>query len=174
MKSLMELEIDAPQADVAELFTDPRMNVDRMDDIARIEAVGGALGEPGSSYRLVPKRGNMIFVATVLTRKMPDELRLRLDSPAASVTVEGRLHALSDRKTKLISEETFTFRGAFGKILGLLAQGAVRRAHRRHMEALSGSLEVALPPNKGCSRRARLNADPLRVEVCRIWVPPID
>ena len=41
MKSLVELEIDAPQADVAELFTDPRMNVDWMDDIARIEAVGG-------------------------------------------------------------------------------------------------------------------------------------
>ena len=83
----------------------------------------------------------MIFVATVLTRKMPDELRPRLDSPAASVTVEGRLHALSDRKTKLISEETFTFRGAFGKILGLLARGAIKRAHRRHMEAFKRFVE---------------------------------
>ena len=36
---------------------------------------------------------------------MHDELRLCLDSPAASVTVESRLFALSDRKTKLISDD---------------------------------------------------------------------
>ncbi|MGE5173079.1 MAG: SRPBCC family protein [Betaproteobacteria bacterium] len=141
MKSVIELEINVRQADVAVLLADPHRNPEWMDDIARIEAVGGVLGEPGSSYRLVPKRGSMIFVATVLARKLPDELRLSLDSPTASVTVEVRLLALSDRKTKLISEENFTFRGVFGKILGFLARGAIKRAHRRHMEAFKRLVE---------------------------------
>jgi len=141
MKSVIELEINARRDDVAELFADPRRNPEWMDDVERIEAVKGVLGETGSSYRLVPKRGNLIFVATVVALKLPDELRLSLDSPTVSVAVEGRLLVLSDRKTKLISEEDFTFKGAFGKILGFLARGAIKSAHRRHMETFKQFVE---------------------------------
>lgn len=141
MKSVIELEINAQRDDVAELFADPRKNPEWMDDVERIEAVRGVLGETGSSYRLVPKRGNLVFVATVVARKLPDELRLSLDSPAVSVAVEGRLLVLSDRKTKLISEENFTFKRAFGKILGFLTRGAIKSAHRRHMEAFKQFVE---------------------------------
>jgi hypothetical protein len=142
MKSVIELEIDAPRGRVAELFADPRRNPEWMDDVARIEAVSGVLGNPGSSYRLVPKRGNLTFVATVVARKLPDELRLSLDSPTVAVAVEARLLALSDRKTKLISEEVFTFKGTFGTILGFVARRAIKRAHRRHMEAFKRFVEA--------------------------------
>jgi hypothetical protein len=49
MKSTVELDINAPQAQLAELFADPRNNTGWMDDVERIEPVSGELGEPGST-----------------------------------------------------------------------------------------------------------------------------
>jgi hypothetical protein len=135
MKSVIELDINLRQAKVAELFTDPSINPKWMDDIERIEPISGELGEPGSVYRLVPKRGKLVFVATVVTRELPTELRLSLDAPSVSVSVTGKLLKLSDQTTKLISEETFSFKGAVNKVFGFLAQAAIKGAHRRHMES---------------------------------------
>jgi polyketide cyclase/dehydrase/lipid transport protein len=134
MKSLVELDIDLPQEKLAELFADPRNNPKWMDDLARIEPVRGELGEAGSVYRMVPKQGP-VFVATVLSRRLPEELRLSLESPGITVAVNGRLIRLSERQTRLVSEETFEFEGAFNKVSGFIAQKAIKAAHRRHMQA---------------------------------------
>ncbi len=125
MKSVVELEIAVPQAKLAELFADPSNNLQWMHDVERIEPLSGKLGEPGSTYRLVPKRGSLIFVATVVARDLPTELRLLLDAPSASVSVTGTFRKVADHKTKLRSEETFTFKGAFNTIFGFLAQGKI-------------------------------------------------
>ena len=45
-----------------------------MDDVDKIETIIGQLGMPGSKYRLVPKKGKMVFVATVLVRNLPADL----------------------------------------------------------------------------------------------------
>jgi hypothetical protein len=135
MKSVVELDINLRQAKVAELLTDPSNNPKWMDDIERIEPISGELGEPGSVYRLVPKRGQLVFVATVVTRELPSESRLSLDAPSVSVSVTGKLLKLSEEKTKLISEQVFRFKGAFNKVFGFLARGAIKGAHRRHMES---------------------------------------
>ena len=135
MKSVVELDINLRQAKLAELFADPSNNPKWMDDIERIEPVSGGLGEPGSVYRLVPKRGKLVFVATVVARELPTELRLSLDAPSVSVSLTAKLRKLSDQTTKLISEETFSFKGAFNKVFGFLARRAIKGAHRRHMES---------------------------------------
>lgn len=135
MKSVVELDIDVPQDRLAELFADPSANPRWMDDIERIEPLSGSLGEPGSVYRLVPKRGKLVFVATVVMRALPTELKLRLDAPTVSVSVTGKLVKVSDRRTRLISEEIFLFHGPFHRALGFVARGAIHRAHRRHMES---------------------------------------
>jgi hypothetical protein len=135
LKSVVELEIDAPRPKVAQLFADPLDNPRWMEDIERVEPIRGEPGVPGSIYRLVPKRGKMVFEATVVSRKLPTELKLALDAPGVSVDVNGTLLESSAERTKLISEETFRFKGALRKLFGFLAQGAIRRAHRRHMES---------------------------------------
>jgi hypothetical protein len=135
MKSVVEIDINLRQAKLAELFADPSNNPKWMDDIERIEPISGELGEPGSVYRLVPKRGQLVFVATVVTRELPSESRLSLDAPSVSVLVMGKLLKLSEEKTKLISEQTFRFKGAFNKVFSFLARGAIKKAHRRHMES---------------------------------------
>jgi hypothetical protein len=135
MKSVVEIEIDAAQERSAELFADPNNNPRWMHDIARVEHLGGLPGETGSIYRLVPKQGHQVFVATVVERDLPSKLRLFLDSSSVSVSVTDRLVRLSDWRTKLVSEEIFRFKGLFRAMFGFFAQRAIKAAHRKHMES---------------------------------------
>jgi hypothetical protein len=82
----------------------------------------------------VPKEGEMIFVATVVERNLPDELRLHLE--AADVDVEGRgtFFSLSPTRTKFISEEVFTFKGAEAETVSPAVENDIKTAHRRHIE----------------------------------------
>jgi hypothetical protein len=134
MKSVIELEIVGPRPRVAELFASPENSPRWMDDLGRYEAISGTPGMPGSRYRLVPKKGSLAFVATVKARELPRRVQVELDSPKITVSVTGTFEELSPGRTRLVSEEVFTFKGLFSKAFGLLARPAIRRAHRRHME----------------------------------------
>ena len=142
MKSTVTVEINLPQGQVAELFSNPRHLTQWMHDVERVEAVSGELGVPGSKYRLVPKKGNMVFVATVLVRDLPHESRLRLDSSKVVVSVTATFQPLTATKTLLVSHEVFSFMGALSAVLGFFAQTAVRKAHRRHIEAFKTFAET--------------------------------
>src|SRR4030095_225047 len=120
MKSVVELEINVPQAKLAELFADPENNIKWMDDLKRYEPISGTPGMPGSKYRLVPKTGNMVLIATVIARDLPREFRLTLDASNVMVSATDEFIALSSEKTKLISEEVFSFKGPFNKVFGFL------------------------------------------------------
>ena len=135
MRSLVVVDINAPQEEVATLFADPGNNVKWMNDIERYEPLTGEQGMPGSTYRLIPKHGSMVFTATVVSRSLPNEVRLNLDASSVTVAVKGTLSALPDGRTRLKSEEVFEFKGFWSAALGLLAQPAIRKAHREHMEA---------------------------------------
>jgi uncharacterized protein YndB with AHSA1/START domain len=141
MKSTVTVEINRPQTQVAELFSNPRQAAKWMHDVDRIEVVSGELGAPGSKYRLVPKKGNMVFVATVLGRDLPNESRLRLDSSTVVVSVTGTFQSLTPKRTRLVSHEVFSFRGAISSIFGFLAQSSIRKAHRTHIEAFKAFAE---------------------------------
>ena len=133
MKSTVEIEINKPQQEVAKLFADPANNLKWMHDLKSYEPVSGEQGEPGSTYRLVPKKGNMIFLATVVSRK-PSELKLDLEASNVHVAITGKVIAESPAKTKLISEEVFTFKGLFSTIFGFFAGKSIKSVHRRHIE----------------------------------------
>jgi len=133
MKSTIEVEINKPQQEVARLFADPANNPKWMHDLKRYEPVSGEEGMPGSSYRLIPRKGNMVFLATVVSRNS-NELKLNLETSNVHVSVIGKLKALSPAKTKLVSEEVFTFKGLFNRIFGFFAGKSIKSVHRRHIE----------------------------------------
>lgn len=135
MTSVIELDINGPQERVAAIYADPDNSTKWMDDLQRYEPISGIPGTPGSTYRLVPKTGKMVFVATVIARKLPTEVRLKLDASSVAVSVTGTFAALSPDRTRLISEEVFRFKGPFHKLFGFAARRTIRKAHRRHMEA---------------------------------------
>jgi len=112
MKSVVELDIDVPQSKLATLFVDPQQNTRWMDDLDRVEIISGPLGMPGSKYRLVPKKGKMVFVATVLVRNLPTESHLSLEASNVTVSVKGIFVALASDRTRLTSEEVFSFKGS--------------------------------------------------------------
>lgn len=134
MKSVVHVEINAPHSEVAVLFADPRNNPKWMHDLDRCEPVSGELGMPGSMYRLVPKSGNMAFVATVISRDLPHELRLHFDHANVEVAITGRLKALSPTSTELVSEEVFTFKGILNAIFSIFAWKTIRTVHHQHIE----------------------------------------
>lgn len=152
MKDVVEVEINRPRAQAAELLADPANSPKWMDDLERWEPISGERGMPGSKYRLVPKKGDMIFEATVIARDLPDDLRLTLQASNVTVSVTSRLIAISAQKTRLVSEEVFRFQGFMPKLLGLFAGPAIRKVHRRHMEAFKRFAESSSA--EGASRSA--------------------
>jgi hypothetical protein len=145
MKSIVELEINAPQAKVAELFADLRAFPQWMDDVERIEPLGGPAGlSPERAYRLVPKKGRWrsAFVARVVRRDPPFRSRLTLRSRNVSVDVTGTFVRLSEDRTRLVAKNEIGFRGLLSRVLGLLGWRAIRRAHRRHMESFKRFAEA--------------------------------
>jgi len=135
MKSVVELDIEAPLPRVAALFGNPEHSTTWMRDIARYEPIKGQPGAPGSTYRLVPKKGSMVFVATVLAASVPNAFRLELEASNVTVSISATLTALSPGRTHLVSVEVFSFKGLIHRIFGALATPMIRKAHRRHMEA---------------------------------------
>ena len=134
MKSIVEVEINKPQIETAELYADPRNNVKWMDDVARYEPLSGEEGMPGSTYRLMPKAGDTIFVATVVERNLPDQLKLRFEASDVAVDITGTFTSLSPTKTKFISEEVFSFKGADEESVNPSVKEDIKAAHRRHIE----------------------------------------
>jgi hypothetical protein len=135
VRSVVEFDIQAPRDKVAALFADPANNPKWMSDLERCEPIAGTPGMPGSTYRMVPKRGDMVFVATVLARNLPQEVKLRLDGKDVVVSITDRFRATSPGVTTILSEEHFRFKSLFRRVFGFVAQRSIRNAHRRHMES---------------------------------------
>ena len=136
MKSVIELEINAPQEKVAELFDNPQMFPLWMDDVERIEPVRSRTDiAEGPAFRMVTKEGDLEFVGRVVRRDPPHRSRLVLRASNVTVAVKGTFVRVSDLETKLVSEETFSFKGLFGRLFGFLGRRSIHRAHRRQMES---------------------------------------
>ena len=135
MRSVVDLDIDAPRETVAELYSDPRNNPKWMDDLERNEPISGVLGQPGSRYRMVSRDSNMHFVVTVEALRLPEHVRLHLEETHATVDINVDFVQLDVGLTRFISTEDFHFTGFLPRLGGWLARGAIKAAHRRHMEA---------------------------------------
>jgi uncharacterized protein YndB with AHSA1/START domain len=132
MRDVVQVEIDAPVADVARLFADPTLSESWMQG-TRYQPLDGEQGAPGSTYRLVMADGGMTFTATVLSRELPAAVRLRLESDTATVDIRAGFAALGPHKTLLTSDEHFTFKGVAAKLFSVLARRSIRKTHREQM-----------------------------------------
>ena len=141
MKDTVTVDIDAPQAKVAALFADLANNPKWMEGLERYQPISGEAGAPGSIYRLVQQGGKLEFLATVVSRDLPDEARLTLDADGVAVSIQvqflGRANA-----TRLVSTETFRFKGLFGPVIGLLSRRAIRRTHCAQLLAFKHFVET--------------------------------
>ena len=142
MRTIIKIDVDLPQARLAPLLADPELSTKWMDDVDRVEPISGLLGMQGSRYRLVPKAGGMEFVATVVGRDIPAELRVSLEGRIVTIAVTARFAATSPTSTRLTHEQVFNFKGFFNKLGGLMARGTIKQAQRRHLEAFKRYAET--------------------------------
>ncbi|HLO28614.1 MAG TPA: SRPBCC family protein [Anaerolineales bacterium] len=141
MKSVVEVEIDMPLQEVAEQYADPHNNPKWMHDLQRYEPIGSDQGMPGSTYRLVPKEGDMIFLATVSERNLPHQLRVNFEAATVDMTMTATMIPLSPTRTKLISEEEFTFKDPENGSVASSVKEAIKAVHRRHIEDFKHFME---------------------------------
>jgi hypothetical protein len=141
MRSVVEIDIEAPQERVAELFCDPANNPKWMNDLERYEPISGEQGAPGSKFRLVTER--MTFVATVIARRLPECVELVLDSKGVAVAIEVSFSTLPSGGTRLVSAEEFRFKGLARKAMSILARKGIATAHRGQMEAFKRFAEAS-------------------------------
>jgi len=134
VRSVVDIEIDAPRELVAELYSDASNNPKWMDDLERNEPISGVPGEPGSSYRMVSRDSDMHFVVTVVSVQLPENVRLHLEWKRSTVDINVDFIQLDTNLTRFVSTEDFRFSGFLPRLGGLLARSAIRAAHRRHME----------------------------------------
>ncbi len=144
MTSIFETEINVPQAKLAEFYAKPENSISWRKGLIKFEPLNGEQGKPGSRYRLIPKKGNMIFTATVISIDLPNETSVVYESLKVSIAVTRKFIALSPEKTKFISIEVFTFKGLFNKVLGFFTRQAIKKAHYKHMNDFKRVAEVEL------------------------------
>ena len=135
MRHTVGVSINAPLEKVATLFANPRLSEKWMED-THYEPISGEQGAQGSKYRLTMEKGTMSFIATVLLRDLPREVRLLLESPKVAVNITVTFAAEGFDRTRLVSEEIFTFRG-LSRILSIIARPRIRQAHLRQMAAFA-------------------------------------
>jgi hypothetical protein len=143
MRSVAVVDIEAPRTSVAERYADPRNNPKWMTDLERFEALNGDAGMPGSTYRLISEQPHLNFVATVIERRLPESVRIRLDAPSLSIDIHVTFSTLSPEKTRLTSTEVFRFKGLFGRAMSLFGRKAIHAAHQQQMNAFKAYAERA-------------------------------
>jgi len=141
MRDVVEVEIRAPQETVAELFSDPTQSTGWMEDLVRYEPITGAPGFPGSTYRLLSKSGRMDFVATVVSRELPNRVALVLESPSLLVSIDAAFTRAPSGATRLVSTEDFRFKRLLGKLTSVFAKPAIHAAHQNQMDAFKRFVE---------------------------------
>lgn len=135
MKYTVEIEINLPIAKVIELFDNPENLKKWQPGLLKFESISGAPGQPGAKSRLLFKmgRGEMEMIETVTVRNLPEEFSGTYEVKNVFNIVKNRFIAVSENKTKYISESEFQFKG-FMKLIGFFMPGAFKKQSQKYLQ----------------------------------------
>jgi hypothetical protein len=135
MKYTVETEINLPIARVVELFDDPENLKNWQPGLISFEPISGTPGQPGAKSRLKYKMGkrDIEMIETITVRNLPDEFSGTYEAKGVFNIVKNYFRAVSENKTKYISENEFQFKG-FMKLIGFLMPGAFRKESEKYLQ----------------------------------------
>lgn len=135
MKYTVETEINLPIARVVELFDDPENLKHWQPGLISFEPISGTPGQPGAKSRLKYKMGkrDIEMIETITVRNLPDEFSGTYEAKGVFNIVKNYFRAVSENKTKYISENEFQFKG-FMKLIGFLMPGAFRKESEKYLQ----------------------------------------
>ena len=131
----VETEINLPIARVVELFDDPENLKHWQPGLISFEPISGTPGQPGAKSRLKYKMGkrDIEMIETITVRNLPDEFSGTYEAKGVFNIVKNYFRAVSENKTKYISENEFQFKG-FMKLIGFLMPGAFRKESEKYLQ----------------------------------------
>ncbi len=142
LKYTVELDIDRPREEVAELYEDREQLIKWQKGLQSVEHLAGEPGQVGAKSRLTFQIDGrtMVMTETILVRDPPERFERLYETAGVTNTVRHRLVRLEDDRTKWISENEFHFRG-WMRVVGWLMKGAFPKQSLAYLEAFKALAE---------------------------------
>ncbi len=142
MKYSLEIVINRPVARVIELFDNPDNMKKWMEGLQSFEPLSGTPGQPGAKSRLKFKMGKreIELIETITVRNLPYEFSGTYEMKGVFNIVKNKFIALSDNKTKYVTEHEFQLQG-FMKIMGFLMPGAFKKQSLKYLTDFKNFVE---------------------------------
>lgn len=136
MKYTCEVEIHQPIDKVITLFDNPDNLKKWMDGLQSFEHMSGEPGYPGAKSRLKFKMGKreMEMIETITVRNLPEEFSGTYETKGVFNVVRNKFIAVSNDKTKYITEQEFQFQNFIMKLMGFLMPGMFKKQSVKFLE----------------------------------------
>lgn len=136
MKYTCEVEIHQPIDKVITLFDNPDNLKKWMDGLQSFEHMSGEAGYPGAKSRLKFKMGKreMEMIETITVRNLPEEFSGTYETKGVFNVVRNKFVAVSNDKTKYITEQEFQFQNFIMKLMGFLMPGIFKKQSMKFLK----------------------------------------
>ncbi|MDZ4701124.1 MAG: SRPBCC family protein [Rhodothermales bacterium] len=148
MKYDFELEILAPRDRVIELFDNPQNPLIWQPTLLRFEHLSGEPGQPGSTSRLVYRRGSGEFeiIETITARNLPDSSSGTYDTNVGTTLIQNRF--VDHGESTIWQLETDYTPGGIMRLLFPFMRGMIEKQTRTTAQQFKAFVEMQ-PANGG-------------------------
>ena len=108
-----------------------------MEGLQSFEHLSGEPGQPGATSRLKFKMGKreMEMIETITVRNLPDDFSGTYEMKGVFNIVKNKFSAISENKTKYVTEQEFRFQNTMMKLMGFLLLGLFKKQSMKYLES---------------------------------------
>ena len=139
MQYTLEIEVNTPVSDLMKLISHPDDLDKRMKRIKSYRLTKGISGEKGSQHQINFQWETV--TETIVDQDLPNSCEICYESNFVTNRVKNRFIPLSDTQSKLISEQSFEFKGLLKLAKFLIPSSAFKNGSKKHLEYLKSVLE---------------------------------
>ena len=143
MKLTVETVLEKPIDEVWRAFDDSENLKLWMPTLKEYQHLSGAPGQPGATSRLTffENGRSIVMDETIVGRREPFDLTLRLDTEHGATDVVHRLESVPGGQTKWTLDAEFAFKG-FSRFLAPLFRGVIRKRLHEDCNRFKEKLEA--------------------------------
>lgn len=137
MKFTCTIDINRPQAEVAELFANPDHLKEYQKGFISKELLEGTAGQNDAISKILFKqgKGTMELTETIVNNSLPLEFEAHYHHKHMDNTMKSKFISLSDNQTRYVTEVEYTaLRGFFPKIIAFLFPRMFKKQVQKWLE----------------------------------------
>ena len=145
MQYSVQVEINYSIAQVAALLERGYDSKEWLPNLKAIHPIEGIPGQVNSTSKLILQAGNreIVMIETIIAKDLPHLITGRYELKGAINQVTNRFIDLGNNKTLMISEQTYTFRGAF-RLLAWLRPDLFKKQSMNYLQQFKSYAEETL------------------------------